>query len=492
MSFLLDFSSTFFEDLNCDDSADKVNRQVLTGLMVFLTAFLGLKQFVGDPIQCFTPQYFSGGQELYVDGYCWTASTYQIVDTEYDPLRPHEAIQAVLNAGDGHDVEKQTIQDEVKGKKTMVSYYQWVPLFVVTQAVLCYLPYIFWKSVWGDAGVDIGNITKTAALLGECEGDPHHRNHTLKNTVKLFDTYIKVTKPIKGEKAEAVCCFLPSSLARRVGLTSSSYYCVMYIVYKLLILAELCFQIFVMHEFLDTGLLLHAFNIFYSIVLNQKWHSSERFPINTICEYRGQPQVHGYLITYNSHCVLPINLYNDKLYAGTSLAFLITTLYCAYSTYKWIKLLAITDNRNEVVEKHLRLNNVDEAFKDDFSHYLTIFLRNELKADGTFLLNMIDDNCGSCVTDQLVMGLWDSFVAREIPADKSCELLTFRQTMHYEEGELRLRVEPSCKVHGTSLERHTHHFDRASNQGSDDVKAMYPIINNNDLDRVPLKQQTGV
>jgi len=479
MSFLLDFSNAFFEDNNYDDSADKVNRQYMTAFLIFLIAFLGLKQFVGDPIQCFTPQYFSGGQELYVDGYCWTASTYQILDTEYDPIRGYDSVQAILHAGDGHDeIEEETHkQDAVDGKKKLVSYYQWIPLLVVVQAILFFIPYVFWKSCSGDAGVDVEQITKAAGLLGECEGELHHRHDTLKNITELFNRYITVTKPLRrpGDRADSVdplCCFLPEGVARSLGMTSSTHYAFMYIIYKLLTITNLALQLFFLHVFLDTNVLLHGFRVFYNIVLQQKWISSERFPINTLCEFRGQPQVHGYLISYTAHCVLPINLYNDKLYAVMTLIFTLALVYSLFALVNWLFLLTSADKRNEIIEKHLLLNKEDEAMEarlpdESFEVLLNEFIKVELKVDGVFILNMIDNNCGSSVTDQLVRALWNSFLDRKFPQPKGCHLEHLRMSTHFDGDDFRMYIKPTCDVHGTHVVRHDQHDVHSSGSEND-------------------------
>jgi len=477
MSFLLDFSNSFFEDNNYDDSADKVNRQYMTAFLIFLIAFLGLKQFVGDPIQCFTPQYFSGGQELYVDGYCWTASTYQMLNTEYDPIRGFDSVQAVLHAGDGHEIDEEPEKlDAVGGKKKLVSYYQWVPLLVVSQAVLFFMPYVFWKSCSGDAGVDVESITKAAGLLGDCEGELHHRHDTLSNITEIFNRYIAVTKPLKespdDDSVDPLCCFIPEGFARRLGLTINTHYTCMYIIYKLLGIANLVVQLFFLHVFLDENVILHGFRVFYNIVLKQKWTSSPRFPINTLCEFRGQPQVHGYLISYTAHCVLPINLYNDKLYAVMTLLFTLALVYSLYALVKWLLLLWTPSKRNEIIVKHLRLNKEDVAFRkslpdEDFNLTLKRFIRDELKVDGVFILNMIDDNCGSSVTDQLVRSLWNSYLTREFQVPKDCELHRLQFDWRETEDGNRVMIKPTCHFHGSHVERHSQHSAHSSGSEND-------------------------
>ena len=59
-----------------------MNRQWLSTFLLLVVAFIGLSQFCGDPIHCFTPAFFSGAQENYAENYCWTASTYQMLNTK--------------------------------------------------------------------------------------------------------------------------------------------------------------------------------------------------------------------------------------------------------------------------------------------------------------------------------------------------------------------------------------------------------------------------
>ena len=60
----------------------RINRQWVATFLLLIVAVVGMSQFVGDPIHCFTPTYFSSAQEAYAESYCWTASTYQMLKTK--------------------------------------------------------------------------------------------------------------------------------------------------------------------------------------------------------------------------------------------------------------------------------------------------------------------------------------------------------------------------------------------------------------------------
>ena len=65
-----------------DDGVDKLNRKYTLLVFLFLALPIFTKQYIGDPIECFTPTYFTEPQARYVNSYCWTASTYYLVAAE--------------------------------------------------------------------------------------------------------------------------------------------------------------------------------------------------------------------------------------------------------------------------------------------------------------------------------------------------------------------------------------------------------------------------
>ncbi|KAH9414223.1 hypothetical protein DERP_008418 [Dermatophagoides pteronyssinus] len=67
-----------------DDGVDKLNRKYTLLVFLFLALPIFTKQYIGDPIECFTPTYFTEPQARYVNSYCWTASTYYLVAAEAD------------------------------------------------------------------------------------------------------------------------------------------------------------------------------------------------------------------------------------------------------------------------------------------------------------------------------------------------------------------------------------------------------------------------
>ena len=94
-----------------------------------------------------------------MNSYCWIKGTYHLPIKEY--------IQ--------HEHEE--------NKRDMISYYQWVPFILMCQALLFYLPIMFWRTLNGRTGIDLNSIVEAAEKLEDAEqGDD--RDKILRNMAK--------------------------------------------------------------------------------------------------------------------------------------------------------------------------------------------------------------------------------------------------------------------------------------------------------------------
>ena len=105
---------------NKDDSlTDRISHKYTIGLFILLAFVVSAKQYVGEPINCWVPAHFSDNWEEYANSYCWIKNTY------YLPLRSY-------------------IPMENDARET-ITYYQWVPLILLIQGVIFYIPCAVWR-----------------------------------------------------------------------------------------------------------------------------------------------------------------------------------------------------------------------------------------------------------------------------------------------------------------------------------------------------------
>lgn len=155
-------SPSSFKANNDDDTVDKLSHRYTVALLVIFAVVVSTKQYVGDPINCWVPAHFTGNWEEYANSYCWIKNTYYLPFEDYIP-KEHE-----------------------EEKRDMIPYYQWVPLILLTQALLFYLPRITWRSLNNKTAIDVDNIVDQANAFQKAEKQ-ESKDETMGYMVKQMD-----------------------------------------------------------------------------------------------------------------------------------------------------------------------------------------------------------------------------------------------------------------------------------------------------------------
>ncbi|VDO03351.1 unnamed protein product [Rodentolepis nana] len=126
-------------DKSCqdDDFVDRVNHTYTMNLIMFFTAVVLSRQFVGKPISCWIPNDFTGAQGEYAETVCWVTSTYFIPPA-----------QATV-----------PIEEDVRYEKKI--YYQWVPFILMIQAALFVVPCIVWRLFNAQSRINVSWLMST-------------------------------------------------------------------------------------------------------------------------------------------------------------------------------------------------------------------------------------------------------------------------------------------------------------------------------------------
>lgn len=128
------------------DLSDRLCYPYTTVLFCLFAIVVSTKQFVGDPIQCWFPAHFGDSQESYGNDYCWLGNTYYL---PHDSNIPREG-----SAGE-------------EGEKTRVSYYHWVPIVLLAQALFFYFPKSIWRFCCRRSGLDVEDLVHASQSFVE-------------------------------------------------------------------------------------------------------------------------------------------------------------------------------------------------------------------------------------------------------------------------------------------------------------------------------------
>lgn len=147
-----------------DDFADRLSRRYTTILLVFFTCVISTQQLVGKPISCWCPAHFTASHRDYANTICWVSNNY------YQPPTKN--------------IPKAAEQARIK----RVSYYQWVPLILLFQAAVYFIPCLLWRFLNKRAGIDVGAMMDAAKV---CQRSSHTdmREKTLRYIVNQMDRY---------------------------------------------------------------------------------------------------------------------------------------------------------------------------------------------------------------------------------------------------------------------------------------------------------------
>jgi len=410
MSYILDFKEWVGQDDGIDDSLDRLNRKYTVIILLLVMMPVCTKQFLGQPIRCFSPQYFSDAQGDYVNSYCWTASTYYIVwgqDVTYkgEDLKLNTPIISQPGPNKQSSGNTGFMGTLIKGRKIEVSYYQWVPIILGAQAFCFHVPFILWHSLATNSGIRVAFVLNGIGEIAGIHAGREDKDSLLMDIVDQIDSFLG----LRHYELATTCC----TRAKRhicIGRRYGNYLFFLYLCIKLLYLLNLIGQLYALKVFLGTDLFIHGLNVITGLFYDQEWRTSPRFPTSTICEYTGDAQIHGYLQKHICQCVLPVNLYNDKMYAILTLYFTILITLTSFSTLMWIYKNSHW-RRVAFIKDYLTRTRRMKGSGDKrlFNQFVNLYMRR----DGVFLLQLMDVNVGGVFTAAIVDRLWDIYRKRQ-------------------------------------------------------------------------------
>ncbi|GMT35401.1 hypothetical protein PFISCL1PPCAC_26698, partial [Pristionchus fissidentatus] len=357
-----------------DDPVDRLNYFVTTMILAFFGIMVSAKQYVGSPIQCWTPMEFRGGWEQYAEDYCFIQNTFYIPFDEEIPSETEDR------------------------EKAEIGYYQWVPIVLALQAIMFYVPNWLWKTLNKQTGVDIECAVEDARKLRTLGCDARK-----KEAEKLAD-YMEEALGMKSEhtKYHRFLCF-------RFGNNLGSYVTGLYIATKIGYLTNLIIQLLLLDKFLGTGNLFWGFNMIGDLLSGREWLESGIFPRVTLCDFgvRKLANLHRYTV----QCVLMINMFNEKIYLFLWFWFGVVLFVTVINFVYCVSQLVFARARENSCKQWLSglvAPNSPPDYRDDLM--VRRFANFGLQTDGVLVMRFIEGHAGALVAKDLAVLLFKKFV----------------------------------------------------------------------------------
>lgn len=242
-----------------------------------------------------------------------------------------------------------------------------------------------------------------------------NREKTVRYMVGQIERYLGAWRTKSTFKTRTRCCslhtsavFCCTSSARIAG----NYLAGCYLLVKVLYILNAIGQIFLLDFFLQAPFHYHGFKLLVNMMLTSQetdpvyFDHSELFPRVAACYFdirKKGNQLHRHVV----QCVLPINLFNEKLFLFLWAWFIFIAILTVIDFIYWLILLLYWPTQSEYVFKQLYSLGITTSSMQ--KSQVRRFSDSYLRRDGLLVVRLISKNTGSVVAAEVLEGLWDIF-----------------------------------------------------------------------------------
>ncbi len=195
------------------------------------------------------------------------------------------------------------------------------------------------------------------------------------------------------------------------------YLIILYIVTKVLYLANVIAQLFILNSILAVDYHIYGIEVIRWMMEDHDWTRSPQvaFPRVTMCDFnvRRMGNIHRYTV----QCTLPINLFTEKIYMFLWFWMVFVACCTAVSLVMWLARMLSPGDRITYITNHLKMFKILTAkgpTSPEDKKQCERFVQKYLRQDGIFLLRLIGHNNNTITVTEIVGALWELWV----PIDK--------------------------------------------------------------------------
>nr|AFC34077.1 INX16 [Hirudo verbana] len=365
-----------------DDYVDRLSRQYTVVLMVLFAFLVSTKQFVGSPINCWCPAEFKESHVDYTNAVCWVSNTYYL-----NMGTPIPNIQL----------------DTALPPKQRISYYQWVPLILIVQGVLSFVPCQIWRFLNKRSGINLSTIMDAAHVSSEA-AYLEIREKAVRYVVNQMDRYLMAQRDHRTGCCVRVKHFVAKLCCVVGGRLYGNYLITAYLFIKTLYIANAIGQLFLLDLLLVNDFHMYGAFIVERLLKGQDWTESEIFPRVTLCEY--QLRHHSRLHSYIVQCALSINLFNEKIFFFVWFWFVFLAMASLVNFFQWLFKALYWPGQVQYVRKQIRAFDSTQQREHGV---LAKFTECYLRRDGMFIVRLIGINMGEVAAGEVLCGLWNNY-----------------------------------------------------------------------------------
>ncbi|MFH4978405.1 hypothetical protein AB6A40_005114 [Gnathostoma spinigerum] len=392
-----------------DDFVDRLHYYYTSTFLLITAVLISLKMFGGKPIECWVPAEYKSGWEDYTEMFCWARSTYWVPFDEEVP-------------------------DEIDERdKNMISYYQWTPFFLAMCAFCFYCPCLLWRISYRRSGVQLNEIMTFASDGSNIQPNTRHAN--VKGLAAHLGSILRYRFTF-GSHHPTLHRYMKLLNLRYYG----SYLTMLYILIKVIYLCNCVGQLFLMNKFLQTDSSnIYGLQVISDLLNGRPWTESGYFPRITLCDLN--VRILGNVQRHTVQCVLVINIFTEKVFILLWLWYSLLAFFTITSSLLLIWTCIPLWNRKRFISRRLELADINFNLKK-FDSDVDKFVRDEVKMDGIFVLQMLNAHAGKLMCTEVVDAMWDNFLDKlgESVLDDLAMESVMRHPVHFRNSRDRFSV----------------------------------------------------
>ncbi|GMT10764.1 hypothetical protein PFISCL1PPCAC_2061, partial [Pristionchus fissidentatus] len=383
-----------------DDFVDRLSYFYTSSFLIMMAVLVSFKQFGGRPLECWVPAQFTASWEAYTEMYCWAQNTYWVpIDQDIPP-------------------------DYAEREYRQISYYQWVPFFLLLQAFLYYVPCLMWRLMSDKSGIRLNDIVQMATEKENIE--PDYRIRTIESLSRHIESALRYQHTATSRTQYTMHRVLKCFNMRYY----ESYVTGLYLATKIMYVGNILTNLVLVNKFLETDEShVYGYSVLRDLLFGKSWQESGNFPRVTLCDF--EVRVLGNTQRHSVQCVLVINIFNEKIFILIWLWFILLFVASTLDMLYWFSISLFHRDRFRFILRHLELTSdpdKPELFRKEKRKQVEHFLRTYLKkVDGVLVLRMIALHAGVMFCTEIVDALWKRYVSQhpENLIDDDSSLINF-------------------------------------------------------------------
>jgi len=120
----------------------------------------------------------------------------------------------------------------------------------------------------------------------------------------------------------------------------------------------------------------------------------------------------GTVHRHTVQCVLPVNLFNEKIYAFLWFWIASVAAVTVVSIARWLWTISFRYSRIVYIRRHLKVADRYDRSSDRDRKAATVFAESYLRQDGIFVLKLVAKNSTELVVADIIAALWDNYRQR--------------------------------------------------------------------------------